>query len=122
MKVKKSGVHFKLKCLTDVAAFSNETDEISNRKVHPLHRGESTFQQARLTVLRQMQISFIFLFIWQLLKICEMTRAFLLVHSLPPAALDAADFNVIHVSGSCCHKLKAISNSLPGNTSTSLIF
>lgn len=52
----------------------------------------------------------------------EMARALLLVHSLPPAALDAADFSAIHVSGYCCHKLKAISNSLTGNASTSLIF
>jgi len=68
-----------------------------------------------------MQISFILLFIWQLLKMWEPTRALLLVHSLPPAALDATDFSVIHVSGYCCHKLKAILNSLTGNTSTSLI-
>lgn len=30
-----------------------------------------------------------------------MTRALQLVHSLPPAALDATDFNRIHVSGYC---------------------
>lgn len=29
-KGKKSGIHFKLKCLTDVTVFCNETDEISN--------------------------------------------------------------------------------------------
>lgn len=120
---KKSGIHFKLKCLTDVTAVWNKTDEISSRKVHVLYTGDIKFQQARFTVLRQMQISFpFFLLIWQLLKIWSMTRALLLVHSLPPAALDATDFSGICVSGYCCHKLKAISNSLTGNTSTSLIF
>lgn len=51
-----------------------------------------------------------------------MTRALQVVHSLPPAALHAAGFNSIHVSENCCHKLKAISNSLSSNTSMSLIF
>lgn len=93
---KKSDVHFKLKCLTDITAFWNETDEISNRKVHLLYTVEIKFQQATFTVLIQMQISFIFffLFIWQLLKIWELySHSFtvlLLVHSLPPAALDAS--------------------------------
>lgn len=65
---------------------------------------------------------YLFIFSWQLLKTWETTTTLLLVHGLPPAALDSAGSRVIHVSEYCCHKLKVISNSLTGNTCTSVIF
>lgn len=83
-KGKKSGVHFKLKCLTDVTAFCNKTDEISNSKVHLLYSRQIKFQQATFPVLSRCRFNlgvwvlfvclvlfvwvfccFCFLFIWQ---------------------------------------------------------